>query len=264
MAASSTDDLWLLCGSQASAGEQSKQLFRSSDGGATWSLVAAAVLGTPAQASGAPNPLPLAGYIAPFTIGHRNLAVASPETAWLFPSRAVCTARRTVERAGIRFPSSLPPGSPAAAKGTSRSSVRLTGGSAPTASGSGRRQTGPTGIPSARADACGPACPLGRRAHHLLCWRRSRSPRARGDRSASAASSGTPSCAAGQVRISESPGVPGMGHFSDLIQVTNTDGRACDLRGFPSVGLLNSVRCARRDGGAERCCPGRPDEPSCS
>jgi hypothetical protein len=58
--------------------------------------------------------------------------------------------------------------------------------------------------------------------------------------SASAASSGTPSCAAGQVRISESPGVPGMGHFSDLIQVTNTDGRACDLRGFPSVGLLNS------------------------
>ena len=88
VAASSTDDLWLLCGSQASAGEQSKQLFRSSDGGATWSLVAAAVLGTPAQASVAPNPLPLAGYIAPFTIGHRNLAVASPETAWLFPSRA--------------------------------------------------------------------------------------------------------------------------------------------------------------------------------
>ena len=89
MAASSTDDLWLLCGSQASAGEQSKQLFRSGDGGATWSLVAAAVgLGTPAPASVPPNPLPLAGYVAPFTIGHRNLAVASPETAWLFPSRA--------------------------------------------------------------------------------------------------------------------------------------------------------------------------------
>ena len=89
VAASSTDDLWLLCGSQASAGEQSKQLFRSGDGGATWSLVAAAVgLGTPAPASVPPNPLPLAGYVAPFTIGHRNLAVASPETAWLFPSRA--------------------------------------------------------------------------------------------------------------------------------------------------------------------------------
>jgi hypothetical protein len=58
--------------------------------------------------------------------------------------------------------------------------------------------------------------------------------------SASAASSGAPSCAVGQVRISESPGVPGMGHFSDLIQVTNVGGRACDLRGFPTVGLLNS------------------------
>jgi hypothetical protein len=88
VAASSTDDLWLLCGSQAGDGEQSKQLFRSSDGGATWSLATAAVLGTPAQATVAPNPIPLAGYIAPFTVGHRNLAVASPETAWLFPSRA--------------------------------------------------------------------------------------------------------------------------------------------------------------------------------
>jgi hypothetical protein len=89
VAASSTDDLWLLCGSQASAGEQSKQLFRSSDGGATWSLAAAVVgLGTPPPASITPNPLPWAGYIAPFTIGHRNLAVASPTTAWLFPSRA--------------------------------------------------------------------------------------------------------------------------------------------------------------------------------
>ena len=28
------------------------------------------------------------GYVAPFTIGHHNLAVASPEEAWLFPSRA--------------------------------------------------------------------------------------------------------------------------------------------------------------------------------
>jgi hypothetical protein len=62
-----------------------------------------------------------------------------------------------------------------------------------------------------------------------------------GETSASAALSRAPSCAAGQVRISESPGVPGMGHFSDLIQVTNTGGRACDLQGFPTVGLLNSA-----------------------
>ena len=136
---------------------------------ATWSLVAAAVLGAPAQASVAPDPLPLAGYIAPFTIGHRNLAVASPETAWLFPSRAVLYITSDGGASWDRFPSSLPPGSPAAAKETSRSSVRLTGGSAPTASGSGRRRTGPTGIPSAHPDACGPACPSGRRAHRVLC-----------------------------------------------------------------------------------------------
>jgi hypothetical protein len=61
-----------------------------------------------------------------------------------------------------------------------------------------------------------------------------------GEPSASAASSGVPSCVAGQVHISESPGVSGMGHFSDLIQVTNTGGRACDLHGFSTVGLLNS------------------------
>ncbi len=89
VAASSTEDLWLLCGSQASAGEQSKQLFRSSNGAGSWSLVASATgVGTPAPTSVPPHPLPLAGYVAPFTVGHRNLAVASPETAWLFPSRA--------------------------------------------------------------------------------------------------------------------------------------------------------------------------------
>jgi hypothetical protein len=30
----------------------------------------------------------LAGYIAPISIGHKNLAVASPTTAWLDPFRA--------------------------------------------------------------------------------------------------------------------------------------------------------------------------------
>jgi photosystem II stability/assembly factor-like uncharacterized protein len=89
VAASSTTDLWLLCGSQATAGEQSKQLYRSSDGGQQWSVAASATgVGTPPPSSVPPNPLPLAGYVAPFTVGHRNLAVASATTAWLFPSRA--------------------------------------------------------------------------------------------------------------------------------------------------------------------------------
>jgi photosystem II stability/assembly factor-like uncharacterized protein len=89
VAASSTEDLWLLCGSSAATGAQSKELFRSSDGGQSWSLTASATgLGTPAPTSVPPNPLPIVGYVAPFTIGHHNLAVASPEEAWLFPSRA--------------------------------------------------------------------------------------------------------------------------------------------------------------------------------
>ncbi len=89
VAASSSEDLWLLCGSQASTGAQSKQLFRSSDGGLSWSLVASATaVGTPPPTSVPPNPLPIVGYIAPFTVGHHNLAVASPEEAWLFPTRA--------------------------------------------------------------------------------------------------------------------------------------------------------------------------------
>jgi hypothetical protein len=89
VAASSTEDLWLLCGSQASAGSQSKQLFRSTDGGRLWVLAAAATgLGTPAPSTVPPDPLPLDGYVSPFTIGHHNLAVAGTTTAWLFPARA--------------------------------------------------------------------------------------------------------------------------------------------------------------------------------
>lgn len=89
VAASSTEDMWLLCGGQGAAGEQSKELFRSSSGGQSWSLVASATgVGPPGSGSVPHNPLPIAGYIAPITEGHRNLAVASPTTAWLYPSRA--------------------------------------------------------------------------------------------------------------------------------------------------------------------------------
>jgi hypothetical protein len=89
IAASGTDDLWLLCGSQASAGQQSKQLYRSEDGGTTWTLTASATgLGTPPPAASQPNTLTLGGYIAPYSIGHKNLAVASPTTAWLYPFRS--------------------------------------------------------------------------------------------------------------------------------------------------------------------------------
>jgi hypothetical protein len=89
IAASSTEDLWLLCGSQAAAGEQSKELYRSEDGGMDWTLTASATgLGTASPASGT-NSLPLGGYIAPFSVGHKNLAVASATTAWLYAVRAV-------------------------------------------------------------------------------------------------------------------------------------------------------------------------------
>jgi hypothetical protein len=89
IAASGTDDLWFLCGSQASGGDQSKELFRSGDGGFTWDLSASATgLGTPPPSSPDLNTLPLGGYIAPFSIGHKNLAVLSPTTAWLYPTRS--------------------------------------------------------------------------------------------------------------------------------------------------------------------------------
>jgi len=89
IAASGTDDLWFLCGSQASAGSQAKLLYRSADGGLTWYLAAqATALGTTPPPASEPNTLPLGGYVAPFSIGHKNLAVASPTTAWLYPTRA--------------------------------------------------------------------------------------------------------------------------------------------------------------------------------
>jgi hypothetical protein len=92
IAASSTTDLWLLCGSaSAGPGAQNKQLYRSGDGGVTWRLAATTGAGagpTASPAQDASDPLPVNGYVAPFAPGHRNLAVASPATAWLYPARA--------------------------------------------------------------------------------------------------------------------------------------------------------------------------------
>jgi hypothetical protein len=87
IAASATNDLWLLCGGQAGAGNQSKQLFRSNTGGHSWALVASTGLGSPGSPPSV-GAIPLNGYVTPYTIGHRNLAVASSKTAWLYPFRA--------------------------------------------------------------------------------------------------------------------------------------------------------------------------------
>jgi hypothetical protein len=96
IAASSTDDLWLLCGSQPDSDLQSKELFRSSDGGLSWTLTASATgAATPPPAVTQPNSLPLDGYIAPLTVGHKNLAVASSTTAWLYPFRVAMVKTET-------------------------------------------------------------------------------------------------------------------------------------------------------------------------
>src|SRR5580658_3235083 len=90
IAASGTDDLWMICASQASAGTQAKALYRSSDGGAQWSLAAAAnapVL-TGGRALEAAGGLPAGGYVTPYSLGHENLAVLTATDAWLFPDRS--------------------------------------------------------------------------------------------------------------------------------------------------------------------------------
>jgi photosystem II stability/assembly factor-like uncharacterized protein len=90
IAASGTEDLWMICASQASAGSQAKALYRSSNGGQSWALAAAA--NAPALSANVTVPaaggLPLAGYVSPYSLGHENLAVLSPTTAWLFPDRS--------------------------------------------------------------------------------------------------------------------------------------------------------------------------------
>ncbi|HVX21616.1 MAG TPA: hypothetical protein VHB02_09730 [Acidimicrobiales bacterium] len=90
LAVSGTDDLWLVCGGQGTAGNQMKALYRSSDGGASWRLAADSTgphgFSTPPPSAGV-GYLPAQGYVAPYTAGHRVLAVASPTTAWLFADR---------------------------------------------------------------------------------------------------------------------------------------------------------------------------------
>jgi photosystem II stability/assembly factor-like uncharacterized protein len=90
LAASGTEDLWMVCGSQSSTGSQAKALYRSSDGGQQWTLTAAAnapvLSGNVTLAAG--GGLPVAGYVSPDSLGHENLAVLTPETAWLFPDRS--------------------------------------------------------------------------------------------------------------------------------------------------------------------------------
>lgn len=87
VAASSTSDLWLLCGGTADSQLQIKELYRSSDGGRSWQLTST-TSGQVWPMSVAPtNPLPPQGFVAPLESGHRNLAVASATTAWLYPAR---------------------------------------------------------------------------------------------------------------------------------------------------------------------------------
>lgn len=90
IAASGTDDLWMVCASQASAGAQAKALYRSSDGGLQWVLAAAA--NVPVLTGGRSLPsaggLPVGGYVTPYSLGHENLAVLTSRNAWLFPDRS--------------------------------------------------------------------------------------------------------------------------------------------------------------------------------
>jgi len=90
LAGSGTLDLWLVCGAEANAGSQAKELYRSEDGGRTWSLASAAdapVLSDGVSATAGAG-LPLRGYVSPYALGHDALAVLTPTQAWLFPDRS--------------------------------------------------------------------------------------------------------------------------------------------------------------------------------
>jgi photosystem II stability/assembly factor-like uncharacterized protein len=89
LAASGTNDLWLICGGQAESGIQLKDLYRTDNGGQSWLLASSATgfAGGPPDPDNSPSPLPASGYLAPLSVGHKNLAVLSSTTAWLLPSR---------------------------------------------------------------------------------------------------------------------------------------------------------------------------------
>ena len=61
LAGSGTLDLWLVCGAEASAGSQAKELFRSDDGGRSWTLASAA--DAPALSDGVSDDAVLARYV---------------------------------------------------------------------------------------------------------------------------------------------------------------------------------------------------------
>jgi photosystem II stability/assembly factor-like uncharacterized protein len=90
IAASGTNDLWMVCASEAGGGSQAKALYRSADGGQQWTLAAAAnapvLSGNVSLAAG--GGLPVNGYVAPDSLGHENLAVLSAQKAWVFPDRS--------------------------------------------------------------------------------------------------------------------------------------------------------------------------------
>lgn len=120
IAASSTDDLWLVCASQGSAGAQGKALYRSTDGGRSWTLTAAAnaqVL-TSNVSLPAGGGLPVGGYLAPYSLGHENMAILSSTTALLFPARSGVFETTDGGRTWHPVPSLALAGSSGAATGT--------------------------------------------------------------------------------------------------------------------------------------------------
>ena len=148
IAASGTDDLWMVCASEPSSGSQAKALYRSGDGGQHWTLAAAAnapvLSGNVSLAAG--GGLPVDGYVSPDSLGHENLAVLTPEKAWLFPDRSgVFRDNRRRATAGRRWPAWPGPGSSLGGAGTSSSSTPTTGGSAKWGPGCGGRPTACTG-----------------------------------------------------------------------------------------------------------------------
>ena len=119
VAASSTTDLWLICGGTLTAGGQSKLLFRSSDGGQSWQVTASS---SDISTTRPPRPR-RSRSLALATWCHSNQAT----TTWPLPTqpRPGCTRPgpasskpRTVVGFGSRSPTSQQQDSPGVAKET--------------------------------------------------------------------------------------------------------------------------------------------------